>query len=77
MNGQKGCQYANIIIPVVVSGMIMDSGFGHRVMNEIGQSGIDIKNDQAVNQWFGRKIRWGDQEAARIHRVFGEFHSNL
>ena len=70
------CQYTETMIPVVVTGMVIYSEFGGTMMDRMSQHGVDIEENRSVNQWFGEKVRWGGEEAARINQVFWEFQQH-
>lgn len=78
-NGQGGwrviperqCQFANIIIPVVVS--IMYCGpteCAEAVYEWMREDGVDSEHPDAVFTWFGQKIRWSGMECTRLIQVF-------
>lgn len=56
------------VVSAVVAGNI--NGVGEAVIEWIKQEGVNVKDDVQTSAWMGRKIYWGEMEAAMINKVF-------
>jgi superfamily II DNA or RNA helicase len=65
------CQFPEVVTAVVATIMVEERArLGWTVMEWMRADGIDDRLDQAVYQWFGQRIVWGDIEATRMIQVF-------
>jgi Helicase conserved C-terminal domain len=75
---ERSCQYPDLMIGVVaavITGNI--NGVGHSVIAWMEEENIDMEDDRQTCAWMGRKIYWGEMEAAMINKVFYRLVRNI
>lgn len=75
---ERSCQYPDLMVGVVAAAMAEDiNGMGHSILAWMEEEGVDVEDDMQTMQWMGKKMYWGEMEAAMINKVWYRLVQNV
>jgi superfamily II DNA helicase RecQ len=68
---ERSCQYPDLMVGVVAAGVATNGNrIGHSVIRWMEEEGVNVEDDVQTVAWMGKKIYWGEMEAAKINKVW-------
>jgi hypothetical protein len=65
------CQYDGILVEGMVTMLqVGEDGVDEEVFQWMEDDGVNVKDQQEVFKWFGRRVEWGGIEATKMVQVF-------